>query len=56
MFTGISILVPSGPTLCCFFFIEHDRREILHCNVTRQSNAFSTMLQLCKLGDTSSGF
>jgi len=32
--------------LCCFFVIGHDRRKILHCNVTRQPNAFWIVLQL----------
>ena len=32
--------------LYCFFVISHDRRKILHCNVTRQPNAFWIVLQL----------
>jgi putative transposase len=32
--------------LHCFFVIGHDRRTILHCNVTRQPNAFWIVLQL----------
>src|SRR5664279_5436832 len=32
--------------LYCFFVIGHDRRKILHCNVTRQPNALWTVLQL----------
>src|ERR1039457_1351045 len=32
--------------LYCFFVIGHDRRKILHCNVTRQPNAMWTVLQL----------
>ena len=32
--------------LYCFFVIGHDRRRILHCNVTRQPNAFWIVLQL----------
>ena len=30
----------------CFFVIGHDRRKILHCNVTGQPNAFWIALQL----------
>ena len=29
-----------------FFVIGHDRRKILHCNVTRQPNALWIVLQL----------
>jgi putative transposase len=32
--------------LYCFFVIGHDRRKILHCNVTRQPNALWIVLQL----------
>jgi transposase InsO family protein len=32
--------------LYCFFVIGHDRRRILHCNVTRQPNALWIVLQL----------
>lgn len=32
--------------LYCFFVIGHDRRKILHCNVTRQPSALWIMLQL----------
>jgi putative transposase len=32
--------------LYCFFIISHDRRKILHCNVTRQPNAWWIILQL----------
>jgi putative transposase len=32
--------------LYCFFVIGHDRRTILHCNVTRQPNALWIVLQL----------
>ena len=32
--------------LYCFFIISHDRRKILHCNVTRQPNALWIVLQL----------
>jgi len=32
--------------LYCFFVIGHDRRKILHCNVTRQPNALWIILQL----------
>src|ERR1035441_7077473 len=32
--------------LYCFFVIGHDRRRILHCNVTRNPNAFWVALQL----------
>jgi len=32
--------------LYCFFVISHDRRRILHCNVTRQPNALWIVLQL----------
>jgi putative transposase len=32
--------------LYCFFVIGHDRRKILHCNVTLQPNAFWIVLQL----------
>jgi putative transposase len=32
--------------LYCFFVISHDRRTILHCNVTRQPNAFWIVRQL----------
>jgi putative transposase len=32
--------------LYCFFVIGHDRRKILHVNVTRQPNAFWIVLQL----------
>jgi len=32
--------------LYCFFVISHDRRRILHCNVTRQPNAWWIVLQL----------
>ena len=30
----------------CFFVIGHDRRKILHCNVTGQPNAFRIVAQL----------
>jgi putative transposase len=32
--------------LYCFFVIGHNRRKILHCNVTRQPNALWIVLQL----------
>jgi putative transposase len=32
--------------LYCFFVIGHDRRKILHCNVTRQPDALWIVLQL----------
>jgi transposase InsO family protein len=32
--------------LYCFFVVGHDRRKILHCNVTRQPNALWIVLQL----------
>jgi putative transposase len=32
--------------LYCFFVIGHDRRRILHCNVTRNPNALWVALQL----------
>jgi len=32
--------------LFCFFVIGHDRRKILHCNVTRQPNALWVVLQM----------
>ena len=32
--------------LYCFFVISHDRRRILHCNVTGQPNALWIVLQL----------
>jgi putative transposase len=32
--------------LYCFFVIDHDRRTILHCNVSRQPNALWIVLQL----------
>jgi transposase InsO family protein len=32
--------------LYCFFVIGHDRRKILHCNVTRQPNAWWIVSQL----------
>jgi len=32
--------------LFCFFIIGHDRRKILHCNVTRQPNALWVVLQM----------
>jgi transposase InsO family protein len=32
--------------LYCFFVIGHDRRKILHCNVTRNPNALWIVLQL----------
>ena len=32
--------------LYCFFVIGHDRRKILHCNVTRQPIAFWIIQQL----------
>ena len=32
--------------LYCFFVIGHDRRKILHCNVTRQPNALWIVMQL----------
>jgi transposase InsO family protein len=32
--------------LYCFFVIGHDRRKILHCNVTRQPTALWIVLQL----------
>ena len=32
--------------LYCFFVIGHDRRRILHCNVTRNPNALWVTLQL----------
>ncbi len=32
--------------LYCFFVISHDRRRILHCNVTRNPNALWVALQL----------
>jgi hypothetical protein len=32
--------------LYCFFVIGHDRRKILHCNVTCQPNALWIVLQL----------
>ena len=32
--------------LYCFFVIGHDRRRILHCNVTGQPNALWIVLQL----------
>jgi putative transposase len=32
--------------LYCFFVIGHDRRKILHCNVTRQPNALWIVLQV----------
>jgi hypothetical protein len=32
--------------LYCFFVIGHDRRKILHCNVTPQPNALWIVLQL----------
>ena len=32
--------------LYCFFIISHDRRRILHCNVTRNPNALWATLQL----------
>jgi transposase InsO family protein len=32
--------------LYCFFIISHDRRKILHCNVTRQPNALWIILQM----------
>ena len=32
--------------LYCFFVIDHNRRRILHCNVTRNPNALWTALQL----------
>ena len=32
--------------LYCFFVIGHERRKILHCNVTRQPNALWIVLQL----------
>jgi putative transposase len=32
--------------LYCFFVISHDRRKILHCNVTRQPDALWIVLQL----------
>ena len=32
--------------LYCFFVIGHDRRKILHCNVTRQPNALWIVQQL----------
>jgi len=32
--------------LCCFFIICHDRRRILHCNVTRNPNALCATRQL----------
>jgi putative transposase len=32
--------------LYCFFIISHDRRRILHCNVTRNPNALWISLQL----------
>ena len=32
--------------LYCFFVIGHDRRRILHCNVTRNPDALWVALQL----------
>ena len=32
--------------LYCFFVIDHDRRKILHCNLTRQPDALWIVLQL----------
>jgi transposase InsO family protein len=34
--------------LYCFFVISHDRRRILHCNVTRNPQALWVALQLCE--------
>ena len=34
--------------LYCFFVIDHDRRRILHLNVTRNPNAHWVALQLCQ--------
>jgi hypothetical protein len=32
--------------LCCLFLISHDRRRILHCNVTRHPTSFWIVQQL----------
>src|ERR1019366_8248208 len=37
--------------LYCFFVIGHDRRRILHCNVTRNPNALWVALQLNEAGE-----
>jgi putative transposase len=44
----ISFTVPTLTfgVLYCFFVIGHDRRKILHCNVTLQPNALWIVLQL----------
>jgi putative transposase len=41
-----TVPTPTFGVLYCFFVIGHDRRKILHCNVTRQANALWIVLQL----------
>ena len=39
-----------GPHKYCFFVIGHDRRKILHFNVTRNPHAL-WVVQLCRIPD-----